>query len=212
MRKVFKLEIKELENRSFAGYASTFGNKDRHGDVIQAGAFTETLERHKSEKTMPALLLHHDMHRPIGVWEQMREDDNGLLATGRLTSGVRDADEAHALMKDGALNSLSIGFIPVAEEYDSSSRVNLIKQVELIETSIVTIPANPEATILDVKAADGTLNIRELEMALRDAGLSRRDAKALIAEGAKALQDPQEDLVDPVFAEILKIHELLHNP
>ena len=198
MKKVFTIENLKLyddEERKFEGYASTFGNEDRVGDIVEPGAFTKSLSQHKNEGTMPSMLLHHDMKRPIGKWTSIVEDGKGLRVTGTLTKGVRDADEAYALLKDGALNSMSIGYIPTKEEYDRKTGANLLQELKLHEISLVTIPANRMATVTAVKDADGELNVREIERALREAGLSRREAKALLAEGYKALT-PQEDAVE----------------
>ena len=198
MRKVFNLENVKVytdddDERKFVGYASTFGNEDRVGDVVEKGAFNKSLNRHTREKTMPAMLLHHDLHRPIGRWTTMSEDEKGLYVEGTLTKGVRDADEAYALLQDGAINSMSIGYYVNDEEWDSKARVNRLKEIELHEVSLVTIPANSAALVTSVKDADGEVNVRDLERALRDAGLSRNEAKKLIAKGFKALNEDEEE-------------------
>lgn len=202
MRKVFQLNLKNLEQdeRSFSGYGSTFGNVDRVGDIVEKGAFSKSLDKHTTDGTMPAMLLHHDMHRPIGVWTKMEEDEKGLAVEGKLTKGVRDADEAYALLKDGALHSMSIGYRVVREEYDRKSGVNHLHEISLHELSLVTIPANAAAIVGGVKDDDGIPNIRELERVLREAGLSRREAKAFLAEGFKALrsEEPAEPVQEPV--------------
>lgn len=202
MRKVFQLNLKNLEqdDRTFSGYGSTFGNVDRVGDIVEKGAFAKSLETHEASGTMPAMLLHHDMHRPIGVWTKMSEDEYGLSVEGKLTQGVRDADEAYALLKDGALHSMSIGYRVVREEYDRKSGVNHLHEISLHELSLVTIPANAAAVVGGVKDDDGIPNIRELERVLREAGLSRREAKAFLAEGFKALrsEEPAEPVQEPV--------------
>ena len=199
MKKVFNLEhVKVYEDqneRRFEGYASTFGNRDRVGDVVSPGAFRKSLERHTREGTMPAMLLHHDMRRPIGKWTSMSEDQKGLRVEGTLTKGVRDSDEAYALIKDGAINSMSIGYVVNDEDYDVKSDTNKLKEIELHEVSLVTIPANAQALVASVKDADGALNVRELERALRDAGLSRRESKAILSDGVKALAPNTEELV-----------------
>ena len=196
MRFIAPLTIKNLTSedgsRSFSGYGSTFGNTDRVGDVVREGAFSKSLNDHKSNGTMPSLLLHHDLNRPIGVWETMSEDAKGLYVEGRLTKGVRDADEAYNLLKDGALHSMSIGYRVVNEEYDRKTGVNYLNEIALHEVSLVTIPANAEAMITAVKDADGNPNIRELERVLRDAGLSRKEAKAVLAAGFKAIASDEE--------------------
>ena len=204
IKKSFAMEYKMtgVEDRIFEGYGSTFGNKDLHGDIITEGAFSKSIQSKR-----PAMLIHHDLNRPIGVWEEVREDSKGLFVRGRLTEGVKDSDEAYALMKDGAISSMSIGFIPVEEEYDYKSKTNYIKEIDLWEVSLVTIPANPQATVGAVKDAEGKVNIRELEIVLRDAGLSRREAKALLSEGFNALKEPEELKLADVIAMLDKFNQ-----
>jgi HK97 family phage prohead protease len=205
MKKVLNLKIKslgELGHGVFSGYGSTFGNVDRVGDIVERGAFERTLETHKKNGTMPAMLIHHDMTRPIGRWIDMREDEYGLNVEGKLTTGVRDADEAYALLKDGAINSMSIGYKVLREDYDHRTGINHLHEVELHELSLVTIPANAAAIVGAVKDAEGNPNIRELEAVLREAGLSRREAKAFLAEGFKALRPAEPEMDEsPVMPE-----------
>lgn len=195
-KKTFELDIKEMHDeegeRSFTGYGSTFTNVDRVGDIVAAGAFAKSLDLHKSNGTMPALLIHHDLNRPIGVWKSMTEDSHGLLVEGKLTKGVRDADEAYALLKDGALHSMSIGYRVISEDYDRKTGINTLNEISLHELSLVTLPANAAAVVSSVKNEDGSPDIREIERVLRDAGFSRREAKAFISEGFKSLVVEQE--------------------
>jgi len=206
MKKVFHLQdvklYEENDERKFEGYASTFGNMDRQGDVVDSGAFSKSLTNHNNEKTMPAMLLHHDLKRPIGRWTSMVEDQKGLRVVGTLTAGVRDADEAYALLKDGAINSMSIGYRVREEEYNASNKTNHLKEIDLHEVSLVTIPANASAVISAVKDEAGDINIRELETVLRDAGLSRKEAKAILADGFKSLDvDEEEELIEETHDE-----------
>lgn len=216
-KKVFALDIKSIQEndgeRVFSGYGSTFGNVDRVNDIVEKGAFSKSLEKHKADGSMPSLLLHHDLHRPIGVWTRMEEDDYGLAVEGKLTKGVRDADEAYALLKDGALHSMSIGYRVTREEYDRKAGVNRLHEIALHEVSLVTLPANASALVGAVKNEDGEPNIRELELVLRDAGLSRKEAKAVLACGFKAIAatSAEEGCVDeaPVLnEEALRLAEM----
>ena len=126
----------------------------------------------------------------------------GLYVEGSLTKGVRDADEAYALLQDGAINSMSIGYRINEEEWDAKAKVNRLVDIELHEVSLVVIPANSEAQVMGVKNADGEVNIRELETVLRDAGLSRKEAKAILADGFKSLDvDEEEELIEKTHDE-----------
>lgn len=191
MRKVFKLDIKSFgedeDSRKFEGYASTYGNIDRHGDIVEKGAFSRCLADIKSSGIMPSLLMHHDLKRPVGIFEDLIDDEFGLKFNAELTSGVRDADEAHALLKHGALHSVSIGYMINRERYDHKTGINHLEDLSVHEISLVTIPANAQAVVTAVKNAEGIPDVREIERVLRDAGFSRRESKAFISEGLKGL-------------------------
>ena len=195
----FQVKEFDAETGIFEGYANTFDYKDHAGDITQKGAFTKSLMRHKENGTMPALLWQHEMKSPIGVWLDMKEDAKGLWAKGKLTKGVQKADEALLLMKDGALKGLSIGYFPEDEEYSKENKANLLKQVDLLETSLVTFPCNDQSQVESVKTMirNGDMPTeREFEKALRDLGFSQKLAKQIIAVGYKetAANDPIYEL------------------
>ena len=138
---------------SFTGYASTFGgDPDSHGDLIAPGAFAASLARHSAAGTRPALLWQHDQANPVGVWNSFEEDAQGLLSSGRLTLDVPQAKAAHALAKDGAL-ALSIGYTVPPGGAELVNGARLLKQIDLVEVSLVAIAANPNARIVSVKSA-----------------------------------------------------------
>ena len=158
------------------GYASVFGVIDSYRDVVMPGAFVRSIVKHREKGSMPALLWQHRSDTPIGVWQQIDEDDKGLHVRGRLAMGTAKGREVRELLKMGALRGLSIGFnVPEGgEEYDHVEKVNRLKEINLWETSIVTFPANEAANIESVRSAviDEALKTkRNLERFLRDAGL-----------------------------------------
>lgn len=185
----------ESDTRSFEGYGSVFGVLDSYADVVAPGAFKRSLREHKAAKRMPALLWQHDPSAPIGVYEDMHEDEHGLAVRGRL-SDTQLGREAYTLLKDGALSGLSIGFVTRKSTVDEESGVRTLTDVQLWETSLVTFPANDAARITSVKGAElhaitdaviallgGGLTERDAERTLRDAGFSRDQAKHIIAKG-----------------------------
>lgn len=136
-----------------SGYGAVFGNLDAAGDVIAPGAFARSLAEHRAAGTAPAMFLHHDVTRPVGVWTDLREDDRGLLVAGRLTLDARDGADAHALLRSGALNGLSIGYR--VRDFDRRpGGGRLLKDIELVEISIVSLPANTQARVTSVKGVD----------------------------------------------------------
>ena len=172
-RKSYPMEIKEIsEEGYFSGYGSVFDVVDDWDDVIVRGAFAETLQ-----KKTPVMLWQHDSAEPIGVYERIREDEIGLWLEGRLLLDIEKGREAHILLKNRAIRGLSIGFLPLAWEWETrdNKRVRVLKDIDLWEVSLVTFPANPKAVVDEVKT------VRGLENFLRDAGLSRSEAKAALA-------------------------------
>lgn len=157
----------------FSGYASTLGNLDHTGDVIMRGAFDATLESGRKRR----LLWMHDMAEPIGVEQSLKVDDKGLFGTWKLSKTTRGLD-AYELLKDGAVDSLSIGYMADDFEYDDAG-TRLLKQIDLLEVSLVSIPANDLAVITQVKA-DQPFDqlLKQLADQLK---LGVREAKALHA-------------------------------
>lgn len=192
-----------LDTMSFEGYGAVFGNVDAYGDVIEPGAFSTYLSDVQSGKQQwPAMLLQHggygmtaeDM-TPIGVWTSLAEDGKGLKVSGKFADTPRGR-EIHSLMKMSprpAIDGLSIGYI--AKDWEPRSKPDdprrRLKRIDLIEISPVTFPANGKARVDQVKSG---LTIRTAEKALRDAGFSRTEAKAILAEGFKAM--PPRDAED----------------
>ena len=168
----------------FNGYGSIFGNKDLGNDIVEKGAFLKSLNDRGAKGVK--LLWQHKTDQPIGVFEEIREDNKGLKVKGKLALGTQGGKEAYELMKMGALDGMSIGYRadPAKQKYDEKNKRRFLKELDLMEISLVTFPMNPRATIHAVKGDE--MNIRDLEKGLRDAfSFSRSDAKV----GAKALHD-----------------------
>lgn len=163
------------------GYGSVFGVRDNYDDVIAKGAFIQSLKDHKAAGTMPAMLWQHDADKPIGVWTEMVEDEKGLRIKGQLAMETVKGKEAHALLKMGALNGLSIGFMSKEWSYDSDTEVRTLTAIDLWEVSLVTFPANEKARVTNVKSADEMATPKDAEKALRDAGFSKSDATAFVS-------------------------------
>ena len=157
------LEIKALkETGEFEGYGSTFGGEpDSYGDVVAAGAFVESLADHRAKGTMPKMFWQHDASRPIGKWLEAEEDDHGLLMVGKLNMGVQQAKEAYALLKEGDIDGLSIGYRIREYSVDTDTHVWTLEKLDLLEVSVVSIGANESATIASVKAAKAVHEITE---------------------------------------------------
>jgi len=179
----FALQIKATgDDGSVEGYGSVFGVRDNYDDVIAKGAFLASLKEHKAAGTMPAMLWQHDSGEPIGVWTDMVEDAKGLKITGKLALETVRGKEAHALLKMGALNGLSIGFMSKQWAYDRETEVRTLTEIDLWEVSLVTFPANEKARVTNVKSSpDDVATPKDAEKILREAGFSKADATALVS-------------------------------
>ena len=178
----FALQIKATgDDGTVEGYGSVFGVRDNYDDVIAKGAFMDSLKSHKAAGTMPAMLWQHDADKPIGVWTEMVEDEKGLRIKGQLAMETVKGKEAHALLKMGALNGLSIGFMSKEWAYDRETEVRTLTAIDLWEVSLVTFPANEKARVTNVKSADEMATPKDAEKALRDAGFSKSEATAFVS-------------------------------
>ena len=199
--KAYDNEDEDKNYGTFEGYGSVFGNKDLGNDVIEAGAFAKSLKKRKPQNVK--LLYQHKSDMPIGVFDEIREDDHGLVVKGRLALKTQAGAEAYELLKMGALDGLSIGFRvnPQQVSYDKRGGKRIIKEVDLMEVSLVTFPMNPQATVRSVKGEQYT--IREWENGLRDAfNLSRSEAKVAAKAVTKCFDqrevDESAELVDAI--------------
>ena len=174
------------EDGLFEGYACLFGKADLGDDLIRPGAFAKSLARRGIEGVK--MLYQHDPAQPVGQWLEIREDTKGLFVRGQLALDVAKAREVQTMMKSGILDGLSIGFRTILGHTDKKSGIRHLIELDLWEISIVTFPMQPEARISSLKAHGGPISKRTLERTLtQDAGLSRNQARALLAQGFSGL-------------------------
>lgn len=206
----YALQIKAAgDDGSVEGYGSVFGVRDNYDDVIAPGAFAASLREHQAGGTMPAMLWQHDPSEPIGVWTAMTEDDKGLRITGRLALDTVRGKEAHALLKMGALNGLSIGFVSRQWVYDRDTEVRTLTEIDLWEVSLVTFPANQKARVTQVKAAPDRIEApKDAERILREAGFSKADATAIVS-GVMRLGEERSESAKSAAAHALKAADRL---
>jgi len=193
----FELKKEPDEDGSFEGYASVFGVVDQGMDVVERGAFRKTLGSGKKVK----MLWQHNRDQPIGVWDEIAEDERGLRVKGRLSKDVAKGREAMALLRMGALDGMSIGYRTVEAVPEANGRVRKLMEIDLFEVSLVTFPMNEAAVITDVKSIQTE---REFEAFLRDAGYSRKEAAALTLHGFKAISGQRDAGSDDAKSEGMK--------
>ena len=186
-------EMKALDGEepgTFVGMGAVFGNRDFVNDVIAPGAFAKSLKAFARKNRLPPLLWSHNTDEPLGRFLEMEETSRGLKVTGKLNLKVQRAAEAHALLQDRDVTGLSIGFrIPEKGfEFDPKKNIRTLTEIDLMEVSIVSIPANDIARIGAVKewlpeecSPEMVRTKRELEKALRDGRFSKSFAAYVAA-------------------------------
>ena len=174
----------------FSGYASVFGGVDSHGDTIAPGAFVETLQKNGQ----PKLYLEHSWKLggallPIGK-TVCQEDAHGLFVTGEFTPGLSIATDVRAAMKHGTIDGFSVGGHVRKGDYEETKSGRLIKRWHnLFDISITTMPADNAARIdlSSVKSIDFEALLpeckteRDIEQLLRDSGLGKWEAMAIVS-------------------------------
>ena len=126
-----------------AGYASLFGIKDLAGDVVERGAFANSL------KQLPAMsvrmLYQHNGNRTIGEWVKIFEDEIGLWVDGLIYDASDDAMLAQSMVKSGQMDGLSIGFRTL--DFTPVNGGRILKEIDLREVSLVAFPMLPRARL-----------------------------------------------------------------
>ena len=169
----FDSELAVREGAEISGYASLFGAADQGGDVVQKGAYGASLARLAKARSGVKMLWQHDPTRPIGVWDEVREDARGLWVKGRLLLDVQAAREAWVLLRGGG-DRRAVDRLPHGPEREGGGGQRLLHEIELWEVSLVTFPMLPEARV----EADPSDAEAELARTLAE---SFREARALMA-------------------------------
>lgn len=212
------LDLKAVaEEGEIEGYGSVFGERDSGGDIVQPGAFKSSLTK-KGVRGIK-MLYQHDMHDPIGVWTEIKEDGKGLFVRGRLLLDDPDGAKAFARIKAGAVDGLSIGYRTVKSRFDRSKDARLLEEVDLWEVSVVTFPMNESSRIQRVKTALQEFDPTTWERAFRDEGLSNREAKLatsvarkmVLRDGGQPEPAPRDAGADALLAAIRSATDALRS-
>lgn len=205
-------EFKASEEEGvFEGHAAIFNKADRHDDIIKPGAFKKSLHRRPAKKVK--MLFGHDTSAMIGVWDSVKEDAKGLFVKGHLLLELPKAQEAFILLKEGVLDSMSIGFSTItSQDDDKRGRFarNLL-EVDLFEISLVAIPAQPGALVTSVKhlAPEEITTKRQLEEVLRDAEFSKATSRYIASGWNPPARCDAEGGNDELVASIRRVTENL---
>jgi len=172
---------------SIEGYASTI-DVDRQGDVVPAGVWEKGLRNYLKN---PVILAYHDHTQPIGRMVSHRIDEQGLWIKATISDA---AGNIYKLIKNGILSAFSIGFQVRDAEYNSKAEVFMIKDLELHEISVVSVPANQSTLFSLSKAFD---NAEEFELFKQQFAPKSESAKGLESSTEANLSKKEEWTMDP---------------
>lgn len=127
-----------MKEMRIEGYASKFNERDLNNDIVVAGSFKNSLML--SGATGVKMLYQHQSTSPIGVWDEIFEDDIGLFVRGRIIDLGSESRMVMGLVTNGIIDGLSIGFRTLKSSAADGGRLRVIKGVELWEISLVTFP------------------------------------------------------------------------
>jgi len=199
---VLPFEIKEIKEDSsgdffrFKGLASTFGNVDFGGDIVQPGAFDATVANLKSNaRPIPGLpgqfkllpiLWQHNMREPLGSFTSLKTTPQGLEVEGVMpTADTFVSGRVIPQMRAGSVGEMSIGYIAKQTSRDGEGN-RLLEEIMLFETSLVTIAMNPKALVNEMKGAQP---FHDLPLAGRDHKWDPVAAQKRIQDFTKSTED-----------------------
>lgn len=201
-----------LAEGQFWAYASVFGNKDSYGDVVEPGAFAETLKAWKLKGNPIPLLYMHNNADPdyfIGQVLEAAEDEVGLKVLCQIDLGSPKGATVHNLVKSGLLAQMSFMYDvqegewiePIVDGKASYKDAYFsLKELKLYEVSVVHIGANQETSILDVKSAADALRVKagkalsaKTETAIREVVGQLEGAVDALKGVLPAEEEPEEE-------------------
>jgi len=200
------------ENGEFEGYISTYYDVDSYGTYFLPGAWDRSIERFNAGEVIP-VLWSHDRTKPIGKCTELKSDDKGLWAHGKLTMEDPQSQTAYAHMKDGSVLGLSVGFEMDydAVEYNQDLDAYGIADADLMEYSVVVFPANKNAKITQVKSSHDH-DIGENDMNLKDQIDAMNKAIEDIRAAANSASDAEISKRDAEIASLKTQIAQLSNP
>lgn len=157
------------------GYASTT-DVDRHGDVVPSSVWEKGIQNYLRN---PVVLAFHDHSQPIGRVTEHKSDSKGLWIKAKISSAAKQ----YQLIKDGILSAFSIGFRVMDAEYNSAAEVFLIKELELVEISVVSVPANQNSLFELSKAFESPEEYKSFK---EQFAVNQQSAKGLDQDSAQS--------------------------
>ncbi len=160
MAHLFKsFEMKAADNGLIEGYFSTYEKTpDSYGDIIEPGAFTETIKaREESGHPFP-LCFNHDFSAVIGAVDSVKDTEKGPFISAHFLD-TQQAQDVRKMLQSGAIYQFSFAYDVLGarrptEEEEKAGVMNVLTKLEVFEISVVTVPANQNAVATEVKSVE----------------------------------------------------------
>ena len=191
----FKAAFTTDDTGQVEGKAWDFSSPDRVGDVIEPAAFANAIG-----KSLP-MLFAHNQEQVVGTWDAVTVDADGLKVKGRLlVDDVARAREVRALLRAKSVTGLSVGFM-TKKAAPRKGGGRTISDLDLVEVSLVAVPAHPGAQISQVKdmklTTENALKTEVAEVEVKAADL--KAANDNIADLTKRLEAAETKLARPAI-------------
>ena len=183
------------DKRMVKGYASVFNNVDSDKDRLMKGSFNRTIKEWGPDGMKRIKLVsQHNINKPVGRIDVLKEDEKGLYMEAYFGTHA-DGEDHYRQVKEGILTEFSIGFVGTQKEDNEMGGIDF-KQVKLYEVSLVTVAANDEALVTEVKSAETDMNriegMLKLVAKLDDSDVAFRIEKDLLKLRANAQEAANE--------------------
>jgi HK97 family phage prohead protease/HK97 family phage major capsid protein len=198
LEKVFKLNSYftkeasvegEIENIYISGYANT-NTPDRAGDVVPSSVWEKGI---KNYLLNPIILAYHDQDDPIGRMVEHKIDNKGLWIKARISSA---AEETFKLIKDGVLTAFSVAFRILDAEYNSATELFIVKELELYEISVVSVPMNQDSLFSLSKSFETDEEFRSFKMQFAPKSESAKGLESSTEASSATLKEIKMDPKD----------------
>lgn len=168
----------DIKSVLISGYAST-NDIDRHGDIVPSSVWEKGIENYLKN---PVILAYHDHSEPIGRMVEHKIDSTGLWIKARISAA---AEDVFNLVKDGVLTAFSIGFRILDAEYNQATELFVVKELELHEISVVSVPANQNTLFSLSKSFENSDEYNSFKMHFAVQNDSAKGLESSNVEGVK---------------------------
>jgi HK97 family phage prohead protease/HK97 family phage major capsid protein len=178
----------EIKSVNISGYAST-NDVDRHGDIVPASVWEAGIQNYLKN---PVILAYHNHSEPVGRMLEHKVDDKGLWIKARISAA---AEDVFNLVKDGVLTAFSIGFRILDAEYNQATELFVVKELELHEISVVSVPANQNTLFSLSKSFENDSEYNNFKMHFAPASESAKGLES--SKEAEGTSNSKEWNMDP---------------